>query len=100
MFTLRATFRGTLRRTGFWLAAALAGLTRIDTFQENIDIIIKHLLRIFPNCIKILWGKIYRKCQPGLLLVVENVGDAALVATSAGYSGKMMLETCEFIRVK
>ena len=49
---------------------------------------------------RILWGKTYRICQPGLLLVVENVGDAALVATSAGYSGKMMLETCEFIRVK
>ena len=53
VFTFRATFRGTLRRTGFWLAPALAGFTRIDTFEEKIVIaLIVCTLQLFYDVLK------------------------------------------------
>ena len=68
------------------MAAALAGFTRIDTFQENIIISYEFSRIVRKFCLDY---------QPGLLLVVaETVGGVALVATSADYSGRMMQETC------
>ena len=81
--TLRATLRGTLRRTGFWFAVAFAGFTRIDTFRKN-----------FVNYLKLVLIIFFRSIEPGLLLVAEIVEGAASAASSPGYSGKTMPETC------
>ena len=64
------------------MAVAFAGFTRIDTFREK-----------FVNYLIVLII-FFRMLPPGLLLVAEIVGGAASVASSPGYSGKTMPETC------
>ena len=64
------------------MAVAFAGFTRIDTFREKfVNYLIVPII-FFPMI------------PPGLLLVAEIVGGAASAASSPGYSGKTMPETC------
>ena len=59
----------------------------------------RHLYEQFVNYFIVLII-FFRMLPPGLLLVAEIVGGAASVASSPGYSGKTMPETCALFAYK